>query len=372
MLRKTILFTAVLFLAFLPASVFAQDAGADPFAGQQTNIPLVQPGAPGTPQAVSQNNGFNLFPIVTCGTQAADTGPPDNGACTPCDLLDILENAVKFVAIGVTGPVAALLFIYAGFLFLFYGANPGMVSRAKTVMTNTVYGVAIILMSWIITVQLIKTVAPTSNLADSWYEFNCPRFLGGLGIAENLENPEPGLRDVELEIPEGLTCDEQSYAKLAETYNSNPDPEAVHPDTEALIDCLMEDPVIAAAVDENQLFTFERSKPICNIIRGSNVCGNCQHALYSCHYGGGTGDQGAQAVDFNFKGEKTGEPVEVTVDGKKVVVRNERDLAVQLIRAAKENSCFYKLLNFEGTHTHISVLSCDSDGQTPEIRGVEP
>ena len=346
-IRGGILVIAVLFLAFAPASVSAQ-------------LTLQNQGQ-NQAQAQGQS-GFKLFPIVTCGTSTTEL-------CTPCGLLDVAENTVKFVTIGVTGPVAALLFIYAGFLLLFYGANPSMVTRAKTVMTNTVYGVAIILMSWIIVVQLIKAIAPNSA-ATRWYEFSCPQFLGGLGQAIDLGAPEPGNRNAFTELGDSAKCDESGYEELAASFNSNANPKAVDPDLQELVDCLLKDPVVKAAHDPNQLFTFENSRPICNVIRGFNNCGPCQHSLYSCHYGGGNGSTGAQAVDFNFIGQFTGVPVEATVDGKKIVVRNERDLAKQLIRAANAGQCNFKMLNFEGSHTHISALSCDGDGQTTSVQGL--
>lgn len=338
---RTIIVIGILYVAFTPVLAFAQ--GAD---------------------------GFDIFPIVTCGTQAAG----EAGACTPCGLFDIAENAVKFVAIGVTGPVAALMFIYAGFLFLFYGANVSMAARAKTVMTNTVYGVAIILMSWIIVVQLIKTVAPESRQADRWYEFNCPQFLGGIGQAENLQNPEPGRTDVFTDLPDVLSCDEGDFGELAQIFNTNSDPQAVSPDLQELIDCLLEDPVINAAHDPTQLFTFEVNNPACNIVRGFRNCGTCQHSLFSCHYGGGNGSEGAQAVDFNFKGQLSGEAVVVTdpETGITIIVRDEKELARELVRAANENQCNFKLLKFEGSHTHISTLACDSDGRTTDIQGITP
>jgi len=335
--RRLILVIAVIFVAFSPAFALAQ-----------------------------QSPGFDIFPIVTCGTQET---PP----CTPCGLLDLTENVVKFVTIGVTGPVAALMFIYSGFLFLFYAANPSMVSRAKTVMTNTVYGVAIILMAWIIVVQLIKTVAP-SSAADRWFEFNCPAFLGGVGIPVDIGRPEPGLRDVFTDLRENTACTEGNFQFFADTFNTNVNPEAIAPELVTLRDCLLADPIINAAHDPDRLFTFERNRPICNLLRGYANCGACQHSLFSCHYGGGNGSTGAQAIDFNFIGARTGKVVQVVnpTTGKLVQVSSERDLADQLVRAAREAipACNYKLLSFEGDHTHISTLACDSDGQTTRIQGL--
>jgi len=299
----------------------------------------------------AQAQGFgDFFPIVPCGTQ--DTQP-----CTPCGFLDILENIIQFVTFGVTGPIAAIAFIYVGFLFLFYGGNQNRISDAKKILTNTIYGVAIILSAWLITVQLIKTIAPGSD-ADNWYEFSCPEFLTGAGARPRPATPAPGQPGAISQLPLNR-LDEQTFALVLK---GNPDPEADSPELQALIQCILQDPVVRIAHDPNQLFTHESdSNKRCNLTRGYDYYGNCFHAKYSCHYGGRTGQNGAEAVDFNL-GPKA--PYTATrPDGRQVTVSNESDLFREVVRAAAENNCNPKLILRHTSHTHVSTSVCDSDGR---------
>lgn len=350
---------AVLLLAAAPAVAFAQSGG-----------------------------GFDLFPIVPCGT--SQTQP-----CTACGFLDILENVVKFVTFGVTGPIAAAMFIYAGILFLFYGANVNMAARARTVMTNTVYGVTIILLAWLIVVQLIKTVAPGSA-ADRWYEFNCPAFFQTDGRIAGTEPPElpkqPGDPGAISELPSVVTTGACEPANIAAITGAN---SSLTKESQAMMElktCLMQDPVVAQMT--LVIFTYERDNPICNVTRGNNnlarACTRktCAHGRRgtSCHYGGNSGSDGAEAGDWNVKDavplEYPMNPDQEVKDGsgKTVCQRNhfcgtrpdgtsyeiaagdEAALFRELRRSAEENDCKYKLLNFEGDHTHISTRACDVDG----------
>ncbi|HXV27297.1 MAG TPA: pilin [Candidatus Paceibacterota bacterium] len=324
------------------------------------------------PTAVSAQattlSGLDIFPIVRCGT----SGTPE---CTPCGFLDILENIIKFLTVGVTGPIAAALFIYAGVLFLFYGANVNMAQRARTVLTNTVYGVLIILLAWLIVVQLIKAIADGSE-ADRWYEFSCPEFL----VRAGRPTPGPAPRPVPegggaiFRLPPDNSCD---VALLSQRYATNPSVTAESPGIVQLRDCLLRDPVVKAMTDEDQLYSYERNNPLCNLTRGERVCGPCAHSRGSCHYGGGGGSDGAESVDFNAK--EGGKITVHYVTESRQIVQNlddsscegnkcssasgESGLAKELVKAAMEENCQFKWMNFEKDHTHVTAPSCDADGK---------
>jgi len=331
--------------------------------------------------------GFDLFPIVPCGTST--TTP-----CTACGFLDILENVVKFVTFGVTGPIAASLFIYAGILFLFYGANVSMAARAKTVMTNTVYGVTIILLAWIIVVQLIKTIAPGSD-ADQWYEFSCPEFFRIDGRIAGGEPPEPPLvsGDAIGELPTVVSTGACEPANISAITGASSDLEKESEAMTTMKQCFSDDPVIAQITVV--VFTYERDNPICNVTRGNNnisrACSSktCAHGRRgtSCHYGGKAGSDGAEAGDWNIKqsvpetAPNFNKP-ELAEDGVTekcpanhfcgtyeksgksyaIAAGDEAQLFRELVRVADERGCEYKLLNFEKDHTHISTRACDVDG----------
>ena len=350
--------------------------------------------------AVAQAQSGTFFPIVPCGTQGTDP-------CTPCGLLKVIERIARFVTFGVTGPIAAVLFIYVGFLFLTAAGNVNRITTAKRVLTNTVWGVVIILMSWLIIVQLIKVIAPGSQ-ADRWYEFNCPEFLqSALDIKKIEVNPVDGdgaMSRLAASLERGLDCN-VNFPELAEQFGTNPEPRAESAALVELRSCLLEDPVIQALHDPEQLFTYERFPLYCNVTRGVPVpacvagcratppekCA-CEHALESCHYGGASGSEGSEAVDFNARAgvtvyyiqeedgtrtlsdqnaynntknaAKNGDANAAELLAKMRYVSGEAGLYRE-IKSQRER-CPFKYIKKHSNHTHVSTTQCTSDGVTPQ------
>ncbi len=109
------------------------------------------------------------WPLVPCGTSANPT------ECTRCDLFKLFKNIIDFVLVGLMPPVAAILFVWGGFLILMGGANPGWISQGRTIFWNTFMGVLILSSSWLITNTIIKSLAEESitNPNVPWYQFEC-------------------------------------------------------------------------------------------------------------------------------------------------------------------------------------------------------
>ncbi len=66
---------------------------------------------------------------------------------------NILEGVIK---IGV--PLVALAVIYSGFLFVSAIGNPGKIEEAKSALTNTLIGAALLLGAWAIAELVVETV----------------------------------------------------------------------------------------------------------------------------------------------------------------------------------------------------------------------
>ena len=115
------------------------------------------------------------WPIVPCGTSV------NPAECTKCDLFRLFKNIIDFVLVGLMPPVAAILFVWAGFLVLMGGANPGNISQGRTIFWNAFMGVLIISSSWLITNTIIKSLAEESitNPNVPWYQFECRETVGG-------------------------------------------------------------------------------------------------------------------------------------------------------------------------------------------------
>lgn len=80
--------------------------------------------------------------IVTCG----NTG---QAACTVCDLAKLAQNILN-AAIYLAVALSAILFAWAGFLYLTNVANPGQHSQAVSVFKNVVIGLVIIVVGWLV------------------------------------------------------------------------------------------------------------------------------------------------------------------------------------------------------------------------------
>ena len=106
------------------------------------------------------------WPLVPCGTSINPT------PCNRCDLLKLLKNIIDFVLVGLMPPVAAILFVWGGFLILMGGANPGWISQGRSIFWNTAMGIAIILASWLITNSIIRSLAE-DNIAPEWWKLEC-------------------------------------------------------------------------------------------------------------------------------------------------------------------------------------------------------
>jgi len=88
--------------------------------------------------------------------QAGGLVPCNGPECNLCDLAQLAENVINFF-VKISFVISALLFAYAGFLFFTAGADPGKVSSARKIFTDTIVGIIIILTAWLV-VNVILTV----------------------------------------------------------------------------------------------------------------------------------------------------------------------------------------------------------------------
>lgn len=116
-----------------------------------------------------------LEPIVPCGlsTDNEDTPADETRACGTCDILVLAKNISDFILYYLVPALAALLFVYAGFMILLGGAVPARVQTGKNIFQTTVYGLLIIFTAWLIVNTVLRTVAGDQNIADQWWKLEC-------------------------------------------------------------------------------------------------------------------------------------------------------------------------------------------------------
>ena len=98
-----------------------------------------------------------------CSTDA------DCGACTKCDILKLVKNLIDFIMIAAAPILATIFFVVAGIYLMLGGANPGMLSQGKRIFKDTMIGLIIIMLAWLITNTLIVTLTGST----SWWTISC-------------------------------------------------------------------------------------------------------------------------------------------------------------------------------------------------------
>ena len=236
-------------------------------------------------------SAVDYLPLVPCGlNQQPSGGDPNNDytrACTRCDSFRLVKNVIDFVLIGIVPVAAAVLFIAGGLVIVLAGARPEWISTGRQIFWNTFIGLVVIFSSWLVVNTFLKSFAP-DQAAAPWYRFTCEPETGRIRPGGP---PAPGAACSD---PQGLA---RSFnAPLPNNFPQTPGVNA--PELDALIFCV--NSRLGNVIDQNQLYTYERDNPLCNLTRGSRICGICTHRVNSCHYGGSDGTSGSLAVDFKI------------------------------------------------------------------------
>ncbi|MDD5721483.1 MAG: hypothetical protein PHT16_03515 [Candidatus Pacebacteria bacterium] len=96
-------------------------------------------------------------PLVQCDTN-----------CGFKEFMDLINRVIHFILFDMVIPISAIMFVYAGFLFVTSGGSSGARTRANSVFTNTVLGLIIAVAAFLI----IKTVLYILGYSGSWIGFN--------------------------------------------------------------------------------------------------------------------------------------------------------------------------------------------------------
>ncbi len=82
--------------------------------------------------------------------------PCDGVDCTVCDVATLAQNVLN-TGIFIVIILSALLFAYAGWLYL-SNVTTGEAQRARSIFTNVVIGLVIILGAWLVVYTLMSTL----------------------------------------------------------------------------------------------------------------------------------------------------------------------------------------------------------------------
>jgi hypothetical protein len=81
-----------------------------------------------------------LLLVVPAHAQSLDIENPISGTSDFGDVIDLIADNLVTIAI----PIGVLMYLWAGVLYITAGANPGNISKAKSIMLYTTIGLVII------------------------------------------------------------------------------------------------------------------------------------------------------------------------------------------------------------------------------------
>ena len=94
--------------------------------------------------------------LVPCGGVALDGNPEPS--CNISHLTLLVENVLEFLLFVLATPLFAIVFVYAGLLYLSSAANPSNREKAKGAMIKALAGFAIALIAWTVIATILRTL----------------------------------------------------------------------------------------------------------------------------------------------------------------------------------------------------------------------
>lgn len=80
--------------------------------------------------------------------------------CTFKDLVELINNVIKFLLFNIATPLIALILMYTGYLYLTAGGSSGQTEKVRHILFNAVIGYIVALAAWLI----VKTILSSLNV----------------------------------------------------------------------------------------------------------------------------------------------------------------------------------------------------------------
>ena len=142
------LFSVLLLSApLLPVTALA----AHCVAPQEDVIPGSEGGDCYTPSdsGTPVDTGGRQSGLVVCGNLSGDQ-------CTFTDLINQIQTVINFLIFKIASPLAAVMFAYAGFLYVTNRGNESQIKQAHDIFWNVFIGLVIALAAWLTMSFILK------------------------------------------------------------------------------------------------------------------------------------------------------------------------------------------------------------------------
>ena len=120
--------------------------------------------------------------IVPCGQSEDDasTTIDESAKCTLCHFFILIMGIVNFVLFNLTAPLALLMLIIGGAMFMLAAGNPSTITQARKLIASVLIGIVIIYGAYFLVGVFLQSVGLntwTTTIYQSWwggfYEIDC-------------------------------------------------------------------------------------------------------------------------------------------------------------------------------------------------------
>lgn len=104
--------------------------------------------------------------VPDCGKVVTSIGADGKETATmanPCifkDLVELINNVIKFLLFNIATPLIALILMYTGYLYLTAGGSSSQTEKVRHILFNAVIGYVVALAAWLI----VKTILSSLNV----------------------------------------------------------------------------------------------------------------------------------------------------------------------------------------------------------------
>ena len=104
---------------------------------------------------------FSLIPNLVGGAGLVPCGGGGEDPCQLHHLFQMIVNVINFIIFTIVPPIAVLMLIIGGIVYLFAFGSPETANKGKQIIVTTIIGVALVYGSWLIINTIVSALGYT-------------------------------------------------------------------------------------------------------------------------------------------------------------------------------------------------------------------
>ena len=109
--------------------------------------------------SIAQADQLGLIPCGNVEAAGKVTDP-----CTYTDLVYLAQTVIKFMIFSLAAPIAAIMFAYAGFVYITNGGNEAKIKQAHDIFLMVFWGLVIALAAWLMINFILVFILGTGSV----------------------------------------------------------------------------------------------------------------------------------------------------------------------------------------------------------------